>query len=237
MEFLTETNPSGLVVEAKAEFIAKSTTKKSKAKPRKKTKNQTPPNTPNQSPTKTSGSSVHTPTPNPVETTALPVEPLPWELEKTPDRINWNLVAMVGMVILLGQLIYHKAGSLSQNVSYRPYLEKLCHGLGCQLADYKNLNDFEVLRGSFTPNANNTITFKAVISNQAQFKQPLPNIKLTLLDFQEQVFSQRVFTSSDYMPKRTAKTNAINPDESMEVQLQLRTPKTPIGGYAFDLVY
>ncbi len=237
VEFLSDTHPTGLVSEVKAEFIAKNASKNSKTKPRKKTKNRLQNKVLPQIETKASNPSENIQDPSSVETFIPSYERLPWEIEKTVSHINWHLGVVLGLVLLLGQLIYFEVGELSQNVAYRPYLEKLCLRLGCQLPDYKNLNEFEVLQGSFTPNPNDTFTFNAVISNQAIFKQRLPMIKLTLLDFQEQIFAQRIFKPSDFMPKQLTNTNTINPEESIKVQLQLRSPKTPIGGYNFDLVY
>ncbi len=163
-------------------------------------------------------------------------ERLPWEAEKKPFNFNWFVGFIVGSVLLLGQLIYFEVGKLSQNASYRPPIEKLCRWLGCQLPDYQNLDEFEVLQGSFTPNADNTITFKAIISNQAAFKQRLPNIKLTLLDYNEQIFAQRIFGPKDYI-SGAGEHLSIAPDATVSINLTIAAPKSPIGGYNFDLIY
>jgi predicted Zn finger-like uncharacterized protein len=163
-------------------------------------------------------------------------ERLPWEVERKPANIKWFLGVIVGSIFLLGQLLYFESGKLSQNVSYRPVLEKLCRWLGCHLADYQNLDEFVVLQGSFTPNDDNTITFKAVINNQAAFKQRLPNIKLTLLDYNEQIFAQRIFDPKDHI-SGAGMHLAIAPDATVAVSLTIAAPKTPVGGYNFDLIY
>ncbi len=163
-------------------------------------------------------------------------ERLPWEAEKKPVNVNWFVGFIAGSLLLLGQLLYFESGKLSQNTSYRPALEKLCRWLGCRLADYQNLDEFAVLQGSFKPNGDNTITFKAVINNQAAFKQRLPNIKLTLLDYNEQIFAQRIFDPKDHI-SGVGKHLAIAPDATVAVSLTIAAPKTPIGGYNFDLIY
>jgi Protein of unknown function (DUF3426) len=174
-------------------------------------------------------------TSKPVETDSVP-ERLPWEAEKKPANINWFVGFIIGFVFLIGQLAYFESGKLSQNTSYRPVLEKLCRWLGCHVADYQNLDEFAVLQGSFKPNGDNTITFKAVINNQAAFKQRLPNIKLTLLDYNEQVFAQRIFDPKDHI-SGVGTHLAIAPDATVAVSLTIAAPKTPIGGYNFDLIY
>jgi Protein of unknown function (DUF3426) len=172
---------------------------------------------------------------NPVGSAPVP-ERLPWEVEKKPVNVLWVVGFIMGSLLLLGQVIYFESAKLSQNSSYRPQLEKLCRWLGCQLPDYQNLNEFAVLQGSFTPSGDNTMVFKAVINNQAVFRQRLPNIKLTLLDYNEQIFAQRVFAPKDY--SFGANTYfSIPPDENVTASLTIAAPKTPIGGYNFDLIY
>jgi predicted Zn finger-like uncharacterized protein len=181
------------------------------------------------------GSKTTFATSKPVETEPAS-ERLPWEAEKKPANINWLVGFIIGFVFLIGQLVYFESGKLSQNTSYRPVLEKLCRWLGCHVADYQNLDEFAVLQGSFKPNADNTITFKAVINNQAAFKQRLPNIKLTLLDYNEQVFAQRIFDPKDHI-SGVGTHLAIAPDATVAVSLTIAAPKTPVGGYNFDLIY
>lgn len=235
MELFSETNPTGLLTEAKAEFIAKTPTKKTKAKSRKKPKKSAV-----ATPQENDGNKVDAITPllTP-ETFPLQTEDrLPWEIERPPSRINWHLATWLSLTLLLGQLIYFEAGKLSQNASYRPYLEKVCQRLACQLADYQNLSELELLQSSSTSNNTDTITFKVVISNQALFKQRLPSIKLNLHDFQEQVFAQRIFKPVDYLANNhPGKSTAINPDEAVEINLNINKPSTLIGGYTFDLLY
>lgn len=164
-------------------------------------------------------------------------ERLPWEMEKESANTVWFLGFIAGLVLLFGQIIYFEAGNVSQNPSYRPDLEKLCRWLGCQLADYENLAEFAVLQSSFVPNSDGTMTFKAVINNQAAFKQRLPSIKLTLLDYNEQVLAQRILNSKEYFPSGKRPNNTISPDETVEASFTIAAPKTRIGGYNFDLIY
>lgn len=224
---------TGLIAEAKTEFIAK-TDPKPNSRSKKKSKNRQPSKKKAEIGFKKNSldETADIPTLTPPS-----AERLPWETEKTSINVNWYLGFIIGSLLLLGQIIYFESGTMSQNVSYRPKLEKVCRWLGCQLPDYQNLNEFAVLQGSFTPNSDNTMAFKAVINNQALFKQRLPNIKLTLLDYNEQIFAQRIFTPKDYLSSTAGSNFSIAPDETVEVSLTIAAPKTPIGGYNFDLIY
>jgi Protein of unknown function (DUF3426) len=227
---LLNENSTVLISEAKAEYIQKPA---SKRKTRAPITEINPPSINTASYLKQVSLDIGT---KPTETTVAQ-ERLPWEEGKKDLNMNWLLGCIISFMLLIGQIIYFESSKLSQNVSYRPTLEKFCRWLGCKLADYENLAELAVLQGSFKPNSDNTIVFKAAINNQAAFKQRLPNIKLTLLDFNEQLFAQRVFTPTDYLVD-TKRTNfSILADETVEAKLTIVTPKTAIGGYNFDLIY
>jgi Protein of unknown function (DUF3426) len=229
---LSNEKPKPLVTEAKAEYIAKPETNR-KPSPKKKSENLA---------NLISAIGLLKKTiSNAAAKNTSESDPdagrLPWEIEKKAINVNWFIGAIIGLVLLFGQFIYFEGGKLSQNIAYRPALEKLCQWLSCQLADYENLAEFAVLQGSFTPNADNTISFKAVIANQAGFKQKLPNIKLILRDYNEQLIAQRIFSPKDYLVNTKRTNNSIAADETVEVGLTIAAPKTPIGGYNFDLIY
>ncbi|MEQ1558419.1 MAG: DUF3426 domain-containing protein [Methyloglobulus sp.] len=162
-------------------------------------------------------------------------ERLPWEAEKIPVNINWSLGFILGCVVLFGQIIYFESGNWSQNPSYRPIMEKFCKYLGCTLRDYDHLDELAVLKGSFISKADDTIVFRAVISNQALFKQHLPSIKLSLLDYNEKLFAQRVFTPKEYVGAH--KDYFLPSDSTLEIKLSIAMPRTPVGGYYFDLIH
>lgn len=228
---LTE-KPTALVSEAKAEFIPKA---KPRRKPVQKKKPSPPPYSINISSflKKTVSDS---PAPKPLDSGST-TERLPWETDKQPLNLPWTTGFVTALVLLFGQIIFFEHHNWAQNSSFRPRLELLCQWLGCRLSDYEQLDELVVLQGSFTPNADNTFLFKAVINNQADFRQRLPNIKLTLLDYNEQLLAQRIFLPKDYLSDDKRLNSSIAADETVEARLVITGPKTPIGGYSFDLIY
>jgi Protein of unknown function (DUF3426) len=163
-------------------------------------------------------------------------EPLPWESERIQPGNHWPIGAMVSLLLLLGQAAYFELPKASQHTTYRPFLEDLCARVGCRLVDYKNLNEITVLKSSFVPQSNQTIVFTAIINNQAAFKQRMPNIQLNLMGYNDELIAQRIFYPTDYMPHSPARL-PLTPDETVEAMLTIKAPKTPVGGYNFNLVY
>lgn len=163
-------------------------------------------------------------------------EQLPWEKKGKDINPNWLISAAAATLIFCGQALYFELPKMSQNSSYRPFLEKLCDWGGWNLADYENLSEFTVMTSSFTPQPDNTIVFKTVINNQAPFRQRLPNIQLNLLDNNENLIAQRIFNAAEYL-SHTSKRVSMMPDETVEATLILAAPAEPVGGYNFNLVY
>ncbi len=164
-------------------------------------------------------------------------ERLPWESERKAVNVNWLAGAIIGLLTLLGQVIFFEGAGLIQNTTYRPHFEKLCRLLGCQLKAYENLSELAVLQGSFTTLPDKMIAYKTVINNQSPFQQRLPNIQLNLLDYNEQLIAQRVFLPKDYLAGLPRANFMIAPDETVEAKLLIVAPDTTVGGYNFNLVY
>jgi predicted Zn finger-like uncharacterized protein len=227
-----EERPTALLTEAKAEYIPKQDSPKrssNKHKPENKQFSVNIRRIFNKTKTVSTACDPSLPESTP--------ERLPWESDNTPFNINWLAGIIIGSLLLLAQIIYFQGDALSQNIAYRPSLEKLCGLLGCNLKVYQNLDEFEVLRGSIIPNNDNTLTIKAVINNQAAFKQKLPNIKLTLLDYNGQIIAQRIFDPKDHLPASAGSQFLIAPDASLSVSLTIVAPSVPMGGYNLDLLY
>lgn len=162
---------------------------------------------------------------------------LPWEVEKRPLSINWSVGFVVGCLLFLGQIVYFEAENLGQNAVYRPTMEKIAGLFGFALPVYENVNEFEVLESSLTPGDDAAFVFKATFNNQAVFKQRLPKIRLALLDYNEQLFAERIFDPKEYRAELGLKGHFIAPDETIQVSLKIAPPKTKVGGYHFDLLY
>lgn len=241
IDLLSE-NPLGLLAEAKTKYIAKA---ENKPKARTKKKRKTRPQLPGvQTPEETTplpqvaAEQAFVPAQEPAEVAIDSAQPdqLPWELSSRPLNINWQLGVVLSLLVLFGQLIVYSMDDFSQSVLHRPFLEKAAGLFNFSIADYRNLNEFEVMHGSFTASPDKTISFKAVISNQAPFRQKLPALKLSLLDYEGRLFAQRYFQPSEYLTEQAA-SDYIGSDESKEIQLKIKSPSTPVGGYNFDLTY
>ena len=166
----------------------------------------------------------------------LPAGQLPWDKASRPGNTFWRTGLVFGLLVLIGQIIYFEGYAFTQNPAVRPGLAKLCDRIKCQLPVYKNLDEFSLLHGSFTPLPDQNYDFKVVMSNQADFSQAYPNIKLILFDYSGNAFAHRIFQPRDYLPE-DAVTSLMAADATTEISLKIAAPKTKVGGSTFDLIY
>jgi hypothetical protein len=155
--------------------------------------------------------------------------------EKNPHShtLFWGLGCLGGGLLFLTQVYLVERDKLSQNPEQRVWLEKICQSLPCHLPVYKNMDEFEILHGDFQQ-VDNHYLFQTVLSNQADFQQSYPRIKLSLLDFQGHAFAERVFYPREYLSSHP--TALMPAAETIEVNLEIALPTQKVGGYTFELI-
>jgi predicted Zn finger-like uncharacterized protein len=151
---------------------------------------------------------------------------------KKPSRGAWLAGVTIGLLLLLGQIIYFEGYSLTQNSQLRPWLIKTCQELQCALPAYKNLAEISILQGSLQEVDQQHYRFTSVLVNQADFAQPYPAINLALQDFTGKVFAQRTFASQHFHRHE----QMLDSNASAEISLEIAAPAQKIGGYHFTLI-
>ncbi|MFA5984092.1 MAG: zinc-ribbon and DUF3426 domain-containing protein [Methylococcaceae bacterium] len=164
------------------------------------------------------------------------VSELPWENKRhTAGSRFWQAGIVLNLILLFGQFVYFEADKIPQQPKLRLWLEKISGALNFPLPAYKNLDELNVLEGSFSRQADNNYLFHAVLSNQSEYRMAYPRVKLSLLDFNGDLFAQRIFQAKDYLsPTDDAYTMAAN--ATLEISLIITPPATKIGGYTFELI-
>ena len=163
---------------------------------------------------------------------ALP--PLPWEKkDQTKPFQRWDGNCYIAGLILVFQLHWFQGDNMVQNTTIRPWLEGVCALMPCSIAPYHNISEFKTSQVILQAGNEQELILHAIFSNEAKFKQVYPDLKLTLLSFNGDVLSQRVFSVDEYLPNRWDKT--INVGEQVKVKLIIVQPPETIGGYEIEL--
>jgi len=145
----------------------------------------------------------------------------------------WGLGYTFCVLLFMFQIYFFEGYNLTQNKTIRPWLEKSCSYFDCQLPIYKNISEFTILHGSFELSKNEQYIFKTSFTNQADFSQNHPSIKLTLLNFTGHSFAERIFHPQEYLKQPIS---IIKPEMSAEISIKIAAPAQNIGGYRFEFI-
>lgn len=148
------------------------------------------------------------------------------------NTVLWSIGLVSTLLLLLGQIIYFEGNTLLQNPQLRPWLEKACFTLNCTLPPYRNLKQIRLLNTVIDTQNAHEITFTIILSNQADFPQQYPALKLTLVDYLGRPFAERVFSVDNYRPP-SARMAA---NQTVEIELTIISPTEKIGGYSFNIL-
>ncbi|MFW5443539.1 MAG: zinc-ribbon and DUF3426 domain-containing protein [Methylococcaceae bacterium] len=145
----------------------------------------------------------------------------------------WRIAYFFCFIVFVFQIYYFEGYNLTQNPQIRPWLKTICNSFDCQLAVYKNLNELTILHGDFESTEDNVYIFKTAFTNESDFAQRYPSIKLSLQNFTGETFAERVFLPKNYGRKPA---ELLEPDISAEITMNIAAPSEPIGGYRFELI-
>jgi predicted Zn finger-like uncharacterized protein len=159
----------------------------------------------------------------------------PWEKKRHHISASfWIFGTIVGISLFIGQLIHFKGEEFMQNRAIRPWLEQACDPLQCQLPIYRNIKQFSVLHSSFVA-SNKFYTLQAAISNQAEFPQQYPDLKLTLLNFSGSAIAKRVLKPKEYL-NQDLPPEILSKSETFTIKLDLAIPHAQVGGFTIELI-
>ncbi len=155
----------------------------------------------------------------------------------------WVLMVILFSAMLAGQYMwYWQPDKVLQHQEVRPWLEKLCYNLLCDLPptyDTASLLMQDHI-AQVHPEVDNTIQFDATFTNTATFPQPYPDLQLIFEDYNGMPLAQRVFNATEYLQQPLKIEQQIRPQASVHIKLELSNManfiegNTVVAGYHFE---
>jgi hypothetical protein len=119
-----------------------------------------------------------------------------------------------------------------------PALQPLCDRIGCLPGVVRAPDRFSVVQRDIQPTANETgsLTLSAMIRNDAETAQPLPDIQLSLLDNNGGVLVRRRLTPDDYLFPAPPKEKVVTPGEVITITLDFEDPGYLATGFSIGFL-
>ncbi len=152
-------------------------------------------------------------------------------------RLLWLLLAIPLLFLLTVQYAYFNIKSLSQDADLRPSLSLMCGLLGCELPLQSTPRMIKLAERDIRahPSKKGILLVKAVMINNAPYRQTFPTMQLSMQDINGRTISGRRFLPDEYLSDKTIDTAAgIPPKHTIKVELQLLDPGKEAVGFEFD---
>lgn len=165
---------------------------------------------------------------------------LDWKPKRNPWRrwLGWGILNICALLLLLGQYSYNNFGQLARQDSTRPWLDKICPIVGCQLpskVDVQQIKSSNLLVRNH-PEFRGALLVDAIIYNRASFTQPFPLLKLTFSDAFGHILASRLFKPQEYLSGELAGQSQMPQQTPIHIALEILAPKGGAINYSLDFI-
>jgi predicted Zn finger-like uncharacterized protein len=161
------------------------------------------------------------------------------EAQPRGSTIAWALGSAFLLFVLAAQATYFYRAELAFTVpAAKPYLERYCELLDCtirlpQRTKSLNIESSDMQSDTQRPGV---ITLNATVRNHASYPQAFPLFQLTLIDAKDHPLASRTFLPEAYLGHKVGPTDAIAPNDEINISLHLDSGTLNAAGYRLSLL-
>lgn len=150
---------------------------------------------------------------------------------------RWWAASLVLGVLLGGQIVLAQRAELSQDPSYRPWLQRLCGLLHCELPAYAAPAQISLLSRDVSPHPSvpDALLITASFRNEAPWPQAWPVLELSMADLDGRLVALRRFAASEYLG-RTPDPPELVPGQPVQIELEVRDPGNQAIAFEFGFL-
>lgn len=151
---------------------------------------------------------------------------------------GWAFAILSLLALLVFQYVYFMRDDLARHPELRPWLEKLCAEMGCELAALRDLDAFEITYREVHshPKAKDALLINATFVNKAPFTQPYPILQISLSDASGHMVALRRLQPAEYLGEGVDVKQGIPPQAPVHVVLEVLDPGRNAVGFQFDFL-
>ena len=152
-------------------------------------------------------------------------------------RARWAVGFTVLVLLLAAQTINHWRDALASAPALSAPMSRLYASIGVPLDPQWNLAAYDVRQqGAATdPADSHVIRVRLSLANHAQRAQPLPLLRLTLLDRYGKAIAARDLTPAEYRPQGSAAGDFLAHDERIDTEVAVRDPGADSASFELDV--
>ncbi len=158
-------------------------------------------------------------------------------LERSPYRWAWLAGCLLLALLLLLQILGHWRERLAVSPTWGGPVRALYAAVGAPIAPRWDLSAYEVHQqgAESEPGERAQILVRFSLANHATRAQPVPMLRLTLLDRYGRRVAQRDLTPADYWPQGRTPATFLASDERIDTEVQVRDPSADSASFELDV--
>ncbi len=149
-----------------------------------------------------------------------------------------SIAIMLSIIAGLLQYAYYNRDSLVKIPELRPWIEKACLMVSCNLPAPRDTSLIILSsKNIFThPNTENALMISATIINQAEFEQDFPIIELRFENVRGKTIAGRRFHAEEYLGIPESQLRKMQPDTPVNFNLEIKDPGSDMVSYEFSFL-
>jgi len=147
--------------------------------------------------------------------------------------LGWTIGAVVVVLLGITQFIYLSRSDLARYPQIRPLVELVCTLAGCEIPLLRAPDQLELISAQIRehPQDKTLLLAHATFANRAPFPQAYPILRLDLIDVNGIIIATRHFQPEEYLDDSFDIEAGIQPDQSVEVELEIADPDGTAFGF------
>ncbi len=142
-------------------------------------------------------------------------------------KVWWGAAASVFLSVLIsGQYLWKERNQLAADTQFRPWMERYCVVLNCDLPLRRDLSKIEILEREVKdhPRVKDALLVSATILNDAAFIQDYPVFEISFSDMSGTPVSVRRFKPDEYLSNNKDASQGFQPGEKTQLVLEVLDP-------------
>ena len=154
-----------------------------------------------------------------------------------PHGGRWWLGVVLFAVILSAQLVLSQRAQLAEDPGLRPWLQRLCAAVHCDLPAFRDPAQIHLLTRDIQPHPSvpDALLISASFRNDANWPQAWPTLELSLSDLDGRLVALRRFTADEYLGQK-ASTQLLDAGQPVAIELELVDPGKQAIAYEFNFL-
>jgi predicted Zn finger-like uncharacterized protein len=164
-------------------------------------------------------------------------EAIPFRLRESlavkakPQRPILLVLGILGILLFSASLfvqlaVFRSSQLLDRFPTLQPLVERICTSLPCRYSGPRDLSQIKLVNRDIRlhPKVKNALLISATFINRAPFKQPYPDITISLSDLSGSLVAQRRFTPAEYLGRLNSPFLLMPSGKPVQIALEVVDP-------------